>query len=388
VITLALLLYSPGLSAAQSLSSPTQDPVAGSRVFGSKGCAKCHAVNGVGGQIGPDLGRISGPRSFYTLAAAMWNHFPSMRKHMDDLGIFHPYLNPRETGDLIAFLYTLNYFDIRGNPETGRRLFVNKQCVACHQVGGTGGVIGPNLDLLHQYGSPIFVATAMWNHGPAMTEAMQVRGIKRPTFKGSELSDLIAYLQSASPAPAEGPLHVLPGRADEGRRLFDEKRCRVCHSAAGQGGRVGPDLAQRRLHRTLIEFAQAMWNKTPAMIEAMKAGGISVPQLRAEEMADLVAYLYSVRYFAEPGDSSRGEKLVATRGCQNCHAVRGKGGELAPDLARVRHLVSPDAVISALWNHALFMEQLAKAQGITWPEFRPQEMADLVAYLQDLGSRR
>ena len=388
LITVALLLWSPGLSAAQPLSSPTQDPVAGSRVFGSKGCAKCHAVGGVGGQIGPDLAHIPDTRSFYALAAAMWNHYPTMIKRMDDLGIVQPYLSPRETGDLIAFLHSVNYFDPSGDPEAGRRLFKSKRCVACHQVGGTGGVAGPNLDFLKRYGSPIFVASAMWNHGPAMTEAMRARAISRPTFEGTELVGHPPYLETASPAPVREPIYVLPGRADEGRRLFAEKRCAGCHSVRGEGGRVGPDLAERALHLSMTEFAAAMWNKVPAMMKAMKARDLSVPQLLPQEMADLVAYLYSVRYFAPLGDSRMGEQLVATRGCQNCHAVRGKGGEIAPDLARVRHLVSPDAVISAMWNHALVMEKLAEAQQIPWPTFSPQEMADLVAYLRELGSSR
>jgi mono/diheme cytochrome c family protein len=388
-VSVALLLFwSLGPAFAQQLLSPTHNPVTGSRVFGAKACSRCHAVNGVGGQVGPDLARIPQSRSFYGLAAAMWNHYPRMIEQMGELGIFHPYLDPQETGDLIAFLYTLNYFDPPGNLEAGRRLFAEKKCIVCHQVGGTGGVIGPNLDLLKQYGSPIYVAAAMWNHGPSMAEAMRVRGITRPTFKGAELIDLIAYLKSASPLPAEGPILVLPGQADEGHRLFEEKRCVACHSVGGKGGPVGPDLAERELHRSMTEFAAAMWNKTPAMITAMKARGISVPQLRPEEMADIVAYLYSVRYFVEPGDSRRGRKVLAAKGCLRCHSVSGKGGKAAPDFAQEKRFVSPAAVISDLWNHALVMEKLTEAQGITWPQFRPEEMADLVAYFQTLRRRR
>ncbi len=383
-----LLLWSLGLAFAQQLLSPTHNPVVGSRVFGAKGCTECHAVNGKGGKVGPDLGRISRPRSLYDLAAAMWNHFPRMAEKMRELGISHPHISPQETGDLIAFLYTLNYFDPAGNPETGREIFIEKQCVICHQVGGTGGVIGPNLDLLKQYGSPIYVATAMWNHGPAMAEAMRARGIERPTFKGTELIDLIAYLKSASPEPEEEPLYVLPGRADEGRELFVEKGCRVCHSIGRRGGRLGPDLGERGVHRSLTEFATAMWNKTPAMIKAMKAKRISIPQLRAEEMADLVAYLYSVQYFGGPTEPRKGRKLVKDKGCLQCHSVRGKGGKVAGDLARVKHLVSPAAVISILWNHALVMERVTEVKGVTWPQFRQDEMADLVAYLQTLRQNR
>jgi len=36
---------------AQPPSAPPQDPVAGSRVFGAKGCGRCHAIQGVGGTV-------------------------------------------------------------------------------------------------------------------------------------------------------------------------------------------------------------------------------------------------------------------------------------------------------------------------------------------------
>ncbi len=383
-----LVLWRAGPLSAQELFTPAQDPVAGSRVFGFKGCSICHAVNGVGGKVGPDLARISRPRSFYDLAAAMWNHYPRMAKRMRDLAISRPLLHPRETGNLIAFLYTLDYFDTPGNAETGKRLFAEKQCVVCHQVGGVGGVIGPNLDFLKQYGSPIFVATAMWNHGPAMAEAMRARGITRPTFKGSELNDLIAFLKSASPNPADEPLYVLPGRADEGKRLFEEKGCIECHSAAGKGGTLGPDLAERGVHRSLTEFASAMWNKTPKMVKAMKAKGILLPQLEPQDMADIIAYLYSVRYFAESGDSRRGEAVVKAKGCLECHSVRGTGGTGAGDLAQPKRLFSPQAVVSVMWNHAWGMEEQGKFRKTPWPTFSAKEMADLVAYLETLGRSR
>jgi mono/diheme cytochrome c family protein len=219
---LAALAATAAVVAAQPLFAPTQDPLAGSRVFGEKGCVKCHAVNGAGGNVGPDLGRLPRPRSFFELGAGMWNHLPRMAERMRQLGIPRPHLDARESGDLIAFLFTVNYFDRPGLSAAGRRLFVTKKCVVCHQVGDVGGVVGPNLDFLKQYGSPIFVAAALWNHGPAMAEVMQAKKIERPTFKDTELVDLIAYIRSASPLPVTGPLHVLPGRAEEGHRLFVE----------------------------------------------------------------------------------------------------------------------------------------------------------------------
>jgi cytochrome c2 len=383
-----LLLWSSQAAFAQSLFSPTQDPLAGSRVFGTKGCVKCHAVKGVGGKVGPDLGRVPRSRSFYDLAAAMWNHLPKMAERMRELGIARPQLNPRETGDLIGFLYTLDYFDPPGNVEAGRRVFMEKKCVVCHQAGGTGGVVGPNLDFLQQFGSPILIAAELWNHGPAMAEAMRAKGIARPTFRDAELRDLIAYLKAASQSLAEGPLYVLPGRADEGHRLFRDKGCILCHSVRGEGGRVGPDLAERGLQWSLTQFAAAMWNKAPAMMKEMTARAISVPRLQAREMADLVAYLYAVRYFAEPGDPRKGRELLTAKGCLGCHSLEATGGKVGPDLARVKGLDSAVDVITALWNHGFIMAESAARRQVAWPRFRPEEMAHLVAFLQTLGRSR
>ena len=366
----AILLFLPPPSIiAQQAVEPAQSAAAGARVFGAKGCAKCHSVKGLGGSEGPDLGQTPRLRSFYDLAADMWNHGPEMVERMQELDIRRPHLSPRETGDLIAFLFTVEYFDPPGDPSAGEVAFNEKQCIACHQVGGVGGVVGPDLDPLGQPPSPIQVATAMWNHGPAMSERLQERGIPRPTFKGAELINLVAYLKAASESPLTESLYVLPGQATEGRSLFVEKGCSLCHGSPGSGA---PDLAERAAYRSLTEFASAMWNKQTRM---------QTIQLQAAEMADLVAYLYSLRYFAESGDPNRGRLLVRQKGCLDCHSLDGRGGSAAGDLSRPEGLSSPASVVSALWNHTLIAEEQASEEGY-WPIFRPSEVADLTAFLQ------
>lgn len=364
-------------------SQPTQNALAGAQVFGSKGCVKCHAINGLGGTEGPDLARFPRARTFYDLATAMWNHRPSMVQRMRELGIEQPHLTEQETGDLIAFLYALDYFDPAGDVGRGEELFSDKHCIVCHQVRGVGGVVGPDLASRGQFMAPIQVAAAMWNHGPAMSEAMEARGIGRPRFTGGELNDLIAYLESDSSRVPAGPMYVVPGLVGEGRRVFTEKGCIGCHAARGGGGELGPDLAERGVHRSLLAFAAAMWNKAPQMIHAMRERGISVPQLRPEEMADLVGYLYSLKYFAQAGDPARGRQRVRDKGCLQCHSLNGSGGSVAGDITRVGGLSSPAAVIAALWNHTLLHDD-AGGPVVSWPVFLPREMADLAAFLQSL----
>jgi cytochrome c2 len=387
LLAAAFLLVAVQAAGAQAGGDLAQNPLAGSLVFGAKGCVNCHAVNGLGGSVGPDLGRIARRRSFHELAATMWNHLPEMGAKMREYEITRPQMSPREAGDLIAFLFTLDYFDPPGDVEVGRRLFTEKKCVVCHQVGDYGGVIGPRLDYLSQYGSPILVATAMWNHGPAMTDLMRDRGIERPTFAGTELNDLIAYLESLSAEPLEGPLYVLPGSAEEGRVVFVERQCRECHSVLGVGGRVGPDLAARGDTRGLMEFAAAMWNKAPAMTAAMRTRGVDIPQLGGGETADLVAYLYSVQYFADAGDAEVGHRALAATGCLQCHSLNGSGGDSASDLAQVVGLDSPAAVIASLWNHSILMEAGGAGLDVEWVRLDPGEMADIMAFLEAMAGR-
>jgi len=389
VLGIALLLSPLGAAWAQPVFTPSQDPLVGAQVFGAKGCSKCHAVNGVGGKVGPDLARISRPRTFYDLAADMWNHLQRMTAKMQELGIARPRLDARETGDLVGFLFTLNYFDSPGNAEAGRKLFADKRCVVCHTYGGAGGVVGPNLDHLAQFRSPIYVASAMWNHGPQMAEKMKEKGVERPVFTGTELRDLIAYLAPATAGVQEGPVYALPGRPDAGRQLFADKRCIECHAVGGVGGSVGPDLVNRGVRQSSIEFAATIWNKAPAMAAAMKPRGITVPQLSPTEMADLVAYLYSVRYFGNAGNVSNGYTVATRKGCLNCHALRGERGKPASDLTKLRGLDSSAAVLAALWNHAVVTPpSVAGGQKWEWPPFNPQEMADLIALLQSLGAKQ
>jgi mono/diheme cytochrome c family protein len=384
--SILVLGFSPPAD-GQSLGGSTQDPLAGSRVFGSKGCSQCHAVNGVGGKVADDLGRIAKPRTFYDLASAMWNHLPAMAAQMRQLKKTPPSLSARETGDLIAFLATINYFDPGGDAKVGKQLFVEKQCVVCHQIERVGGVFGPSLDSVAQFG-PIFFAATMWNHGPSMAEAMQARGIKRPQFSGNELRDLIAYVKLVSQSRGDQPMQVLAGRIDDGERLFAARGCVDCHGIKGGGGTVGPALSGRRIYPSLYEFAAAMWNKGPLMTREMRRRAISVSPLQASELADIVGYLYSVDYFAGPGDPRRGEEVIRAKGCFDCHSASGKGGRLAPDFEKSRGLGEPANVVAAMWNHGAAMEQKMRDQAVPWPVFKGDEMAQVVSYLQSLGQRR
>lgn len=369
--TSAALAWLLGFAFAQTPGSPPQDPMVGARIFSAKGCAACHAPTRAGPAVAPDLRRMASPRSLDDLVSALWNHRPHAQ---------HPAsgLDAREAGNLIAYLFAFNYFAAEGDPRTGQRLFIDKRCVVCHQVGGTGGVLGPSLERFKEHGSPMLVAAAMWNHGPQMAQAMRASRIDRPMLKGTEVRDLVAYLSAESSATVVGPLQLFPADADVGRQVFLGKRCIECHG----GGESGPALAGRRTPRNFTEFAAALWNKVPAMMVAMKRRAIGVAPLRADEMADLVAYLESIGYFAYPGNAERGQKLAAAKGCRVCHAAFGSGASLPEEISRPERFGSPPAVVALAWNHSIIVEKAAGRAKAEWRPLSAEEMTDLIAFVR------
>ena len=363
---------------AQPGGGASQDPTAGARVFAVKGCAACHAVTRAGPPVAPDLRRISSARSLYDLASRLWHHRPQSQQIKD------PYLDAREAGNLIGYLFTLDYFDGGTDAQAGQRLFVEKKCVICHQVGGAGGVVGPSLDRFREYGSPLLVAAVMWNHGPALAESMRTRRIERPRFEGGELRDLVAFLKRESQAMAAGPLYLFSGDAEVGRRTFAEKRCRECHRDDGPG----PRLAGRRVGADFNTFAAAMWNKAPAMMATMRTRDIAPTSLGGAEMADLVGYLYAIGYFADPGDAERGRRLAASQECRICHSAPDPVVKVAERTARAGGGEAVPGLISLAWNHS---RAVATSEGRPTTAWRPlisEQMADLMAFMRSLGHRQ
>jgi cytochrome c2 len=380
LLVLGWAVTRPAPGAAQQETSVAQRALAGARVFGAKGCADCHAVDGVGGGVGPDLARVAEAPSLFGLAAAMWNHLPAMASRMRERGTTPASLAPWEAGDLVAFLFAIRYYNPPGDRDLGAAVFTEKGCVRCHQVRGMGGVVGPALDNVAGRGTPIELATALWNHAPAMEREMRARAIPRPPLTGTELGNLRAFLSDSGILDLPQPVHLFPGREDAGQSLFRARRCAVCHGADGRGGALAPSLSSRP-RRDLADFAAAMWNKAPRMLAAAGRAGVELPRLEAGEMADLVAYLGSLQYLAGEGSPERGAARLGALGCLRCHTADGSGP--APGLGRVRGAGTRAGLLAALWNHVALPDSLIATR---WTPLRPADVADLTAHFAKRGN--
>lgn len=86
---------------------PPMDSARGFEVFMNKGCVVCHAVNGVGGEIGPafDAASMPQPMNAFEFAARMWRGAPAMALMQEDLLGEMITLDGQELADIVAFVH-------------------------------------------------------------------------------------------------------------------------------------------------------------------------------------------------------------------------------------------------------------------------------------------
>jgi cytochrome c oxidase cbb3-type subunit 3 len=148
-------------------------------------------------------------------------------------------------------------------------------------------------------------------------------------------------------------LLAVPLLAQHGRYLSDSKNaaigdpqaiaagtklflgsCAGCHGPDGGGGARGPNLVRRSLWHPLSD---------DAIFQVIRNGVADMPptKLSDEQTWSLVAFIHALTGPAStnpiPGDPATGKAIFwgAKAGCSNCHAIRGQGGSMGPDLSNV-----------------------------------------------------
>lgn len=175
---------------------------------------------------------------------------------------------------------------------------------------------------------------------------------------------------------------VLPEDPARGARLFVTKGCVKCHALKGEGGKIGPDFGRIDLGDTQLDLASKLLNHIPSMLAGMERVKMARPNLKAEEIADISAYLYFLRFFDEPGDEARGRYLFHEKGCSLCHRPSGKGKEGEPGLDQFPQNLTPVFLSQMIWNHGSVMIANMVKLGIKWPVFEGTEMMDLLEYIK------
>jgi len=181
--------------------------IAGKDLWDSNNCMGCHTLFGEGAYYAPELTRVYERRGPAFIAAMLRDPeamYPGKRKMVN----YH--FSEQEISQLVAFFEWTGKVDLNGFPAkpdlmpmalpaasgtavantSNRPQVFNQMCVACHTLGGQGGVVGPTLDGIGGRRDLTFIRT--WLHDPASMKA-DSRMPKLPLTDG-QIDELAAFL--------------------------------------------------------------------------------------------------------------------------------------------------------------------------------------------------
>jgi cytochrome c2 len=195
-------------------------------------------------------------------------------------------------------------------------------------------------------------------------------------------ASLFVFLQATS-------LQAQLGDSAVGARLLHERNCTMCHSIEGVGGGTAPDFARTLVRGfTPATIAALIWNHGPAMWGAMRRENVDAAALTEQDMRNIYAYFYALRYFDPPGDAARGSDVFREKRCYRCHALTAEAGRTGPAVPIWTTLADPVLWVQEMWNHAGEMAREMERNGVGWPRFTAREMVDLMVYVENLPSHR
>ena len=144
----------------------------------------------------------------------------------------------------------------RADVEAGQRLY-SVQCQVCH---GANGDSIPGIDL--KFGKFRRVSS---DEDIVRTVTSGIPGVGMPAFafQPPQLTAIVAFIRAGFDP---GSASVRVGNAERGRTLFDGKgQCGTCHRVNGRGPRVAPDLSDVGSLRTLAALQRSMLEPDQAL---------------------------------------------------------------------------------------------------------------------------
>jgi cytochrome c551/c552 len=262
------------------------------------------------------------------------------------------------------------------DPLIGRIVFENKGCIECHSINGSGGHTAPDFGTNNYLKSEYDLITGMWNHSPNMFIKMVEIKADQQKFNTDDFRNLRFFLYY---------LRYLGGTGNisKGQELFVKMRCDNCHSV-GKPGSGKIELDKIGVYASPLFLAQTMWNHSVLMQKKRKSSNIKLQIFKGNEFGDLSAYIAEVstygkrnKIYMSPGNPVKGEKIYQNKGCFYCHDQKPIG----PDLNKYDFNKSVTEVAGMMWNHSVDMALAMSTNKMSWPEFKGDEMTNLISYL-------
>lgn len=392
------------------------NPDAGKALFGELRCVTCHAIEGRGGTMGPELTRIGDK----VKRDWLFSFLKDPHRAQPATAMLQYRLTDDQIRDVTAFLLQ-EYRTGDATPEpppappdppaiaAGRETFIKRGCASCHHLAGIPdtGRLGPSLAGVADrdpeqltYGAP-GVRRTIENYLFLKLEKPDalVQPSLMPTFhftpiEAAEIALALTGLRKTE-LPAsyvithEPPPPYTP--AGPFGELATRYRCLSCHSVRGSGGTLSTvpfDRIGSQLQRDYI----ATYLMNPGAVRVSVEARMPVFHMLKDESQTIASYFDSVfrdadidRYDTQftPAEERRGGELYTQFGCAGCHQLDTKGGYVGPDLSSTGRRLKPG------WIAAWLASPDKYKPGTLQPNYglSPTDVRALTAYLSGLGRK-
>ena len=99
---------------------------------------------------------------------------------------------PGEMPQLLSYIWADQYFEDRGNPQAGRKVFFGKSCTTCHSSSERRPIFRNERASSRQSRWSLLCGVMV----PTMLDTMKQMNIQWPRLTERQMSDLIGYLNS------------------------------------------------------------------------------------------------------------------------------------------------------------------------------------------------
>ena len=387
--------------------------------FSESRCISCHAVEGKGGHLAPDLATIA------SKATAAWIFNCINNVHALLPGVEMPQYGFTTNESTAVTAYMESEFVDRDLPpdtvaasqppanffELGAALFNQYNCGGCHDLSSDKISLnrGPDLTAIGSkkiyqidYGTSNIPHT-LYDYIEAKLGSPRKFGesARMPEYQlkktDNQVITTVLLSWQNEPVPMEY-IHTVPKAPKydpQGKvgQIIAKYSCLKCHTINQTGGTIAPDLSivGSQLQQKWVEgYFKVPYSLRPVMEERMP--NLSIAE---DEIATLTDYFFKILIsdsisIADNRDSSaeaivRGQGLFREKyGCQSCHIVGGSGGYVGPPLDKAGERLQPGWVYHWLLDPQKYKPQTMEPRaGLTEAEAK-----DLTAYIMSLKTEK
>jgi len=347
----------------------------GRKLLAREGCVHCHTLTFADGSTltptddPPSLEHIADKTSREWIFA--WIKDPQAYAATATMPNFN--LKDEDARDISAFMVSQSTplanqhkteapIKAAADPAAGTSLYGEAFCSSCHAVQNAAGIIvggdlGPELTRVGSKVKPEWLQA--WIKDPnGYDPATRMPHFR---FNDQQVGTLTEFLMAKNDPDLLANVHLTPATPEQiahGRKLVQENGCASCHVINGikKPDNFAPDLSKvgsRSLAQLL--FTPGLQHDIPSYISAkirdprsfgtalkmprfklstQQVDALTTALLAQTDRADTVSNALRIPA-PRPSNyrpSGAAAKLIADLRCFSCHAINGRGGDMAPDL--------------------------------------------------------